>query len=202
LITNGPLDVAKMIGALHDLLGENQMTAYLVMMAARLVELHRVLKPTGSLYLHCEPTASHYLKVVLDTTFGNQNCRNEVVWKRTGAHNSAKRYGPVHDVVFYYSKSERYVWNQQYQAQDEYIQQRYTYVDGQGRKFYPVSLIAAGIRHGSSGQPWRDIDVTGKGNHWRYTNEKLDELDQAGEIYWPPKGGLPRLINQCMKYFP
>ncbi len=82
----GPPAVSKMIGALHDAIGENQMLAYLVMMAARLVELHRVLKPTGSLYLHCDPTASHYLKVILDTIFGAENFVNEIVWKRTAAH--------------------------------------------------------------------------------------------------------------------
>lgn len=193
LITNAPDNVSKMIVAFRDFVGTNQMMAYLVMMANRLVELHRVLKPTGSLYLHCDPTASHYLKLVLDTIFGPQNFRNEIVWKRTGAHNSAKRYGPVHDIILYFSKTSQYTWNQQYQAQEEYVQERYTYIDENNRKFYPVSLIAAGIRNGSSGRAWRGIDVTSKGNHWRYTIEKLEELDATGNIYWPSRGGLPRL---------
>ena len=82
LITNAPANVASMINSLHQFIGTNQMMAYLVMMAARLVELHRVLKPTGSLYLHCDPTASHYLKILLDMVFGAENFRNEIIWKR------------------------------------------------------------------------------------------------------------------------
>ena len=91
LVTLGDARVAAMIGSLREFIGANQMMAYLVMMAARLVELHRVLKPTGSLYLHCDPTASHYLKIVMDTIFGPQNFRNEIVWKRSDAHNDARQ---------------------------------------------------------------------------------------------------------------
>src|SRR5581483_1980560 len=91
-------EVAEMMQALRRFLGENDVMAYLTMMASRLLELHRVLKPSGSLYLHCDPNASHYLKIVLDGVFGVENFRNEVVWKRTSAHSSAKRYGPVHDI--------------------------------------------------------------------------------------------------------
>src|SRR5437660_3997750 len=98
LLTEAPDHIAKMIESLRDFIGPSQMLAYLVMMAARLVELHRVLKPTGSLYLHCDPTASHYLKIILDTIFGPENLCNEIIWKRTSAHSSAKRYGPAHDV--------------------------------------------------------------------------------------------------------
>jgi len=120
LIQNAPAEVVKMIGALREFIGENQMMAYLVMMTARLLELHRVLKPTGSLYLHCDPTASHYLKVVLDTIFGGENFLSEIIWKRSHSHNSAKRYGPIHDVILYYSKTEYYLWNdiRQSYAQD------------------------------------------------------------------------------------
>jgi len=193
LVTQGAPEVAQMVAALRGFIGANQMMAYLVMMAARLVELHRVLKPTGSLYLHCDPTASHYLKIILDIVFGADNFRNEIVWKRTGAHNSANRYGPIHDILLYYSKSNRYSWNQQYKSQSEYVEKRYSYIDDEGRRFYPVSLMAAGIRQGSSGLPWRGIDVTANGNHWRYTIDKLEELDAKSNIYWPPKGGKPRL---------
>ena len=181
------------VRALRIFLGSSDMMAYLVMMAPRLRELHRVLKPTGSIYMHCDPTASHYLKMLMDAVFGPTNMRNEIVWKRTGAHNSAKRYGPVHDIIFFYSKTNRYTWNQQYQPQEEYIRKRYTYVDDRGRRFYPVSLIAAGVRHGSSGRTWHGIDVTAHGNHWRYTIDGLDKLDAKGDIYWPERGGKPRL---------
>ena len=111
LLTEAPDHVAKMIESLRDFIGENQMMAYLVMMAARLVELHRVLKPTGSLYLHCDPTASHYLKIILDTIFGAQNFLSEIIWKRTSAHSSANRAGPVNDTLLFYSKSANYTWN-------------------------------------------------------------------------------------------
>src|SRR5436190_11298094 len=145
--------VVELMEALHSFLKHSPMMAYLAMMAPRLVELHRVLKSTGSLYLHCDPTASHYLRIMLDQVFGATNFLNEIVWKRTGAHNSAKRYGPIHDVLLYFARSDAYVWNQQYADQEAYIAKRYTYVDDKGRTFYPVSLIAAGIRHGSSGLP-------------------------------------------------
>jgi DNA modification methylase len=193
VMTSGNTDAAEMLRAMRSFLKENDLMAYLTMMAVRLTELHRVLKPTGSLYLHCDPTASHYLKILLDAVFGPGQFLSEIAWKRTGAHNSAKRYGPVHDVLLYFSKTSQYTWNQQYGDQAEYIRERYTYTDGRGRVFYPVSLIAAGTRQGSSGRPWRGIDVAGQGNHWRYTTEKLEELDTQGNIYWPPKGGKPRL---------
>src|SRR5713226_244556 len=106
LLTEAPDHVAKMIESLRGFIGDNQMMAYLVMMAARLVELHRVLKPTGSLYLHCDPTASHYLKIILDTIFEAQNFRNEIVWVRHEGHSDAKRFGSTHDVIFCYQKSK------------------------------------------------------------------------------------------------
>lgn len=127
--------VADMIAALRQFIGTNQMMAYLVMMAARLVELHRVLKPTGSLYLHCDPTASHYLKVVLDTIFGPERFVNEVVWKRASAHNDPKRYGNIHDVLFFYSKSDKYVWNPQYTPySEEYLASEWRTLPS-GRKY-------------------------------------------------------------------
>ena len=113
LVTESSERVSSMIGALHDFIGTNQMMAYLVMMAARLVELHRVLKPTGSLYQHCDPTASHYLKIVTDTIFSPENFLNEIVWRRTGSHNKTQRYAPIHDVILFYAKTKEYVWKQQ-----------------------------------------------------------------------------------------
>ena len=94
-------DAAAMLDAMVGFLGKNAMTAYLCMMGVRLIELHRALKPTGSLYLHCDPTASHYLKILLDAVFGARNFRNEVIWKRTGAHGRAKKWGPIHDAIFF-----------------------------------------------------------------------------------------------------
>jgi DNA modification methylase len=191
-------------------LGRNDLTAYLVMMAPRLVELHQVLKPTGSLYLHCDPTASHYLKVMLDVIFGARNFRNEIVWKRTGAHGGAKRWGPVHDIILFYTKSDQYLWNRVYEPLDrDYIEGFYRYTDERGR-YQLVSLTGAGVTKGDSGKPWRGVDPTQVGRHWAVpqpiveqlvgkeraqqmsVQEKLDLLDSAGYIVWPARGRVPR----------
>ncbi len=166
---------------------------YLKWMFETLIFLRELLAESGSIYVHCDDTASHYVKAVMDEIFGYTNFRNEIVWKRTGAHSSAKRYGPVHDVVLYCTRGTDYCWNPVYVAQEEYIAERYTHIDEEGRRFYPVSLLARGISRGSSGQPWHGIDVTARGNHWRYTIERLEELDAVGDIYWPKRGTMPRL---------
>src|SRR5205807_2878681 len=115
LIRQPNTDVSKMMVALRDFLGANDMMAYLTMMANRLLELHRVLKPTGSLYLHCDPTASHYLKVVLDGVFGKANYRTEIIWKRTSAHaNVGTKFGVIHDTIFLYGKTQNPNWNPQF----------------------------------------------------------------------------------------
>jgi len=168
--------------------------AYLVYMTYRLFEMRRILKPTGSIYLHCDPAASHYIKVMMDGVFGHSHFQNEIIWKRTGAHNSAKRYGPVHDVILFYCGNGTPTWNPQYERNAEYEAARYTYEDKNGRRFYPITLHALGTRKGESGKPWRGIDITAKGGHWKYQVEKLDRLDADGRIYWPKKdGGMPRL---------
>ena len=192
-VTLGPRKLADLLQALRAFLGQNNMMAYLTMMAVRLVELHRVLKPTGSLYLHCDPTASHYIKLLLDAIFGHKRFLSEIVWKRTSAHSSAKRPGPSHDILFLYSKSESYIWNPLFTLHDpKYIQSHYTQTDPDGRHWMPDNLTAMGVRRGSSGQPWRGFDVAAKGNHWKFTIENLEELDREGKIYWPTAGGWPR----------
>ncbi len=184
-------EVGKMIESFRAFIGENQMMAYLVMMAIRLTELHRVMKDTGSLYLHCDPTASHYLKILLDTVFGADNFHSEVIWKRTSSHNSAKRYGPIHDVIFFYSKTDNFVWNKVYQPYDEsYIKDFYRHEDEKG-KFRLSDLTGAGTRNGETGKPWRGINPTEKGRHWSSPPSVLDEFDKQGRIYFPPKGLMP-----------
>ena len=197
--------------AMKTAIGENAMMAYLAMMAVRLVELHRVLKPTGSLYLHCDPTASHYLKLVLDAVFGADNFRNEIIWKRTSSHSSAKRWGPTHDLILFYAKTDEHIWNPVFQSHDEsHIASKYTASDGHAN-FMAADLTGAGIRKGDSGQPWRDHNPTQQGRHWAVpkkfpvdrvdvagwaelsTQDKLDRLDEGDLIYWPKKdGGFPR----------
>jgi site-specific DNA-methyltransferase (adenine-specific) len=186
--------VVEMMDAFHDFLRNSPMMAYLAMMAPRLVELHRVLKPTGSLYLHCDPTASHYLKMVLDGILGPTNFQNEIIWKRHSAHSGAKRYGPVHDVILFYSKSDHFTWTgPRLGYEEEYLSKYYKYDDGDGRLYWRNSLTAAGTRRGSSGKAWRGYDPKSQGAHWKFTRKNLEALDAAGKIYWPPKGGWPQI---------
>ena len=203
-------EVSQMIEAFRGFIGTNQMMAYLVMMAARLVELHRVLKPTGSLYLHCDPTASHYLKILLDTIFGAENFRNEITWKRSGSHGGAKRWGPIHDTIFFYSKTDIFTWNRLFENyEEEYLRKFYRFTDEKGR-YRLVTLTGAGVRFGDSGKEWRGVNPTTVGRHWAVplgalreavedldignltTQEKLDLLDEHDLIHFPTKGTVPQ----------
>jgi DNA modification methylase len=185
--------VSQVMQAFRTFLGDSDMMAYLAMMAPRLVELRRVLKSTGSIYLHCDPTASHYLRMLLDAVFGPQNFSSEIIWKRQSAHSSAQRYGPVHDTILYYTHSDAFTWNPQHQDYDpEYLESHYRACDEDGRAYTLSDLTAAGVRHGSSGKSWRGFDPAAKGNHWKFTHENLERLDKEGRLYWPEKGGWPR----------
>jgi adenine specific DNA methylase Mod len=189
LVTDSPERISTMIGALRGFIGSSEMMAYLVMMTARLIELHRVLKSTGSIYLHCDPSASHYLKIILDTIFEPENFINEIIWKRTSAHNSGKMFGPVHDTILVFSKSNKYTWNVQRKPfDDSYIQSHYSNVEN-GRRYKRQDVTGAGVRNGETGQPWRGIDPTPKGRHWMRPPSELDKLDEQGLIYWPNKPG-------------
>src|SRR5260370_28325587 len=140
LITQAPDQISKMITSLREFIGTNEMMAYLVMMAIRLVELHRVLKPTGNLFLHCDPTASHYLKVLLDTTFDPPNFCNEIIWRRTPSKSlPSRRLSRNHDVILCYQKSESSKWNNDaafiaydQNALDEKTSEKYSLRDADG----------------------------------------------------------------------
>jgi site-specific DNA-methyltransferase (adenine-specific) len=192
LVTKGLPPVADMIGAMRQFIGDNQMMAYLVMMAARLAELHRVLKPTGSLYLHCDPTASHYLKVILDTIFGAQNYRNEIVWQRTNVHSDSKTWSHVSDIIFFYSKSGHFTWNPIYLPHsEEYVDDKYRYRDDDGRAYTLDNM--------TSPNPRPNMMYEWKGhasppNGWRYSRETMAKLDAEGRIWYPEdKTKRPRL---------
>jgi len=187
--------VSQAMQAFRTFLADSDMLAYLAMMAPRLIELRRVLKQTGTLYLHCDPTASHYLKVLLDGIFGPERFLNEIIWKRTSAHSSARRYGPVHDVLLVYGKTDEYKWNRLFQPYEpEYIDTFFDQEDEDGRRWKRMDLTGAGVRHGETGKVWRGLDVTAKGRHWAYPPKVLDELDAKQRIHWPAKaGGMPRL---------
>ncbi len=180
--------VAEAMIAFRQLLRPSNMLAYLSMMAPRLVELRRVLKPTGSLYLHCDSTASHYLKALLDAIFGPENFRNEIVWKRTSSHSDSGRYGRVHDIIFYYSIGTNPTWNQLYQPYEVgYVEQYYRYKDDDGRSFMSDNLSAAGLSGGGYDYEWHGVRRV-----WRCPIETMKRLDDEGKIFYT-RNGIPRL---------
>ncbi len=187
LIIHAPDKVSTAIEALLNLISRNQMMAYLVMMTARLVELHRVLKPTGSLYLHCDPTASHYLKIVLDSVFDPLNFKNEIIWKRTSAHSDANRFGKIHDVILFYSKSDSPKWTNIFQPYDEeYVDKYYRYMDDDGRRWMSDNLSAAGLSGGGYEYEWNGIVKV-----WRCPIETMKRLDSEDRLYYT-KNGIAR----------
>jgi site-specific DNA-methyltransferase (adenine-specific) len=192
LATSATPEVSSMIGALHGFIGENQMMAYLVMMAARLVELHRVLKPIGSLYLHCDPTASHYLKVVLDTIFNPRNFRNEIIWKRQSAHSDATtKFPDVADIILFYVKSPAAKFKPQYGEHDpEYLTKFYRHNDNDRRGPYQLDNMASPNPRPNMMYNWKGYPYPSKG--WRYSKETMQKLDAEGRVYYPVnKDGTP-----------
>ena len=179
-----------LIFGLVKVLGKGSLLAYLISMTLRIAEIHRVLKPTGSFYLHCDPTASHYLKLVLDAIFCSQggDYLNELIWKRTSGHSDSSRYGRVHDVIFYYSKSSKVKWNEEYQAYDQkYVDEYYKYTDPDGRRFMSGDIGAAGLSGGGYEYEWKGIRRI-----WRVPTGTMQRLDNEGRIYYT-KNGFPRL---------
>jgi site-specific DNA-methyltransferase (adenine-specific) len=183
--------VAKTLIALRAVVGDCDLLAYLSMMTPRLVELRRVLKPTGSLYLHCDPAASHYLKLLLDSVFGAENFRNEIVWKRTVSHNNVRnRFGDETDTILFYSRSARPTFNLQYRPYSEaYVKSHYSQVDSNRRRFTTRDLRNPGVR------PNLTYDYKGYKPHpngWAFTLQKMKEYDAAGLLHFPenPNGRI------------
>ncbi len=190
-----------MLGAMQKFLGKNDMMAYLSMMAVRMLELHRVLKPTGSLYLHCDPTASHYLKILLDAVFGAKNYRSEIIWKRTSAHNDAKnQYPDVTDTIFFYSKTLNYVFNRQFGTYDEgYVERNYKRIDSNGRIYRTSDL--------RSPQPRPNLRYEYKGykphpNGWAVSLERMEQLDREGRLHFPASKDGRLLIRRYLDEMP
>ena len=202
--------VSQAMQAFRTFLGESDMLAYLAMMAPRLVELRRVLKPTGSLYLHCDPTASHYLKMLLDAVFDPVNFRSEIIWRRSSGHNKVSRqYGPIHDTVLFYAKTNAAHFSPGVTPVTRgYVREWFTGEDERG-PFRTNMLTGPGTRTGMSGQPWRKFDPTSVGRHWAIpaslrqvlppeasewtTQLCLDFLHKEGFIYIPRDGeGQPK----------
>jgi site-specific DNA-methyltransferase (adenine-specific) len=196
VLRSGNGAAAEMLRAMRGFLGENDMMAYLAMMAARLLELHRVLKPTGSLYLHCDPTASHYLKILLDAVFGPKRFGAEIIWKRTSAHSDAgqgrKLLGYQHDTIFQYMKSENYTWNTQYHQYDEsYEEKFYRFVDPEtGRRFGSFDITAPGGSDPKKRNP--HYEFLGVTRYWRFSQERMEQMYAEGKIFQVKPGAVPR----------
>ena len=208
---NSPEPVARLLASLVQALGHNDVTAYLTMMAPRLVELRRVMKPTASLWLHCDPTASHYLRVLADSVFGAGNFRSEVIWRRSTSHNKlSRRLGPVHDTILFYAKTPdmkiRKAVRPHYR---KYVADAFKESDARG-PFRPNEITGSGLRGGESGKPWRGIDISALGRHWAIPgtlvedldtaglsqHEKLDLLAESGDIVFSPSG-FPRYLQRA-----
>ena len=180
---SGNTKAFDLLNAMRGFLGDNDMMAYLAMMAVRLLELHRVLKPTGSLYLHCDPTASHYLKLLLDGVFGGDRFRNEIAWKRTGVHGDSKTWSRVSDTLFFYTKGNGFTWNDPIEAHSEkYIGSHYGQSDDEGRQFQLTSMLSPSPRPNMTYE-WNGFPPPPMG--WRFSREKMAQLDQDDLIWYP-----------------
>ena len=191
LIHNTPPHISKMIGSLKDFIGANQMMAYLVMMSVRLLELHRVLKDTGSLYLHCDPTVSHYLKIVLDSIFDPKNFKNEIVWQRINAKSNAfTKFASNHDVIFRYAKSDRTIWNPLYTAHNpEYLKTFYRFTEEETGRIYRLDNLA----NPNKNRPNLTYKFLGVTRVWRWTKERMQEAYEKGLIVQSKPGAVPAL---------
>lgn len=187
VLTGSHSDAAIMLKAMRSALGENDMMAYLAMMAVRLIELHRVLKPTGSLYLHCDPTASHYLKTILDGVFGPENFRNEIVWKRKAGrgetNRQAIRFGVSHDLLLFYAKSSSSRFFRQFRdSNPEYIASKFVYIDEHGRRYRLDNLTSPSLRPNLI-YAYKGYPPPEKG--WAVSRETMERMDREGRIWFP-----------------
>lgn len=189
LVSDGPEKVCQLVGALRYLLGTSQMLAYLVMMTARLVELHRVLKPTGSLYLHCDPTASHYLKIILDTIFGPTNFRNEISWRRSNPKsNNSSNFANCRDVLLRYAKTEKALFNKIFGEHDpEYVEKAYRYIDEMGRRYRLLPLL-----NPNDDRPNLTYEFLGIKKVWRWTKERMEKAYADGLVVQLKPGAVPQ----------
>ena len=163
------------------------MQSYLCMMAVRLIESRRVLKPTGSVYLHCDPTASHYLKLLMDAVFGARNFQNEITWRRTTAHSDSKRFGSNTDILLFYSMGEKWTWNPQFQDYDEKYAARFRNKDPDGRAWADYDLTAKGLAGGGY-----TYEYKGATSLWRVPPETMEQLDSEGLLHFTRNGGIRR----------
>jgi adenine specific DNA methylase Mod len=186
-------DVALALRGFKSWMGQNAMMAYLAMMSARLLELRDAMKQTGSLYLHCDPNASHYLKIILDALFGPAGFRTEISWRRQSAHNDAKQgrkqYGNVRDTILFYTKGDRWKWNTQYTPYNEdYIRNFYKHVEAGTGRLYRLSDLT-GPGGAAKGNPF--YEVMGVKRHWRFSRERMEHLIGEGRVIQTRTGAVP-----------
>ena len=183
---------AELVRSLANTLGPTPAAAYLVEMAPRLAASHRVLKTHGSLYVHCDPAASHYLKILLDHIFGAENFRSEIIWKRTHAHSGSRRYGPVHDTLLFYSKSSEYTWNPVFAPyQDSYLEKHFRQSDEDG-SYQLITCTAPGDRQGTRAHyVWNGL-LPPPGRHWAWKREQMETFEREGRLVHS-SNGVPRL---------
>jgi hypothetical protein len=181
-----------MTRALVRQLGPTPLAAYIVSIAARLGQVYRTLTPEGALYLHIDPASSHYLKIILDSVFGRQNFRNEIAWKRTHAHSGSRRFGPIHDSILFYTRSERYVWNQQYSPySSDYIESYFRQSDERGA-YQTITCTGPGDRFGTRAHyAWKG-QFPPPGRHWAWVKPEMERLEAAGQLAYS-RNGVPRL---------
>ena len=184
-------EIAEQHPALYAIIGTAReahgkgMQSYLIMMGVRLLEMRRLLKPNGSVYLHCDPTASHYLKLEMDAVFGAGNFRNEIVWRRTTAHSDSKRYGANIDIILFYTKSDKWLWNPQYQPYDEKYKSRFRKKDPDGRVWSDDNLTAKGLSGGGY-----EYEYKGATSLWRVPLETMQRLDAENRLHFTRTGGI------------
>jgi site-specific DNA-methyltransferase (adenine-specific) len=197
VMQSGNAHAAEMLCALRSFLRDNDVMAYITHISVRMLELHRVLKPAGSIYLHCDPTASHYLKVMMDAVFGKDRMIAEIVWRRTNARGTTAKWPRLHDIILHYGKSDSFTFNT-IKVKADVAKTPHTLITGaDGLKYQTYELTGAGTtREGESGKPWKGFDPNKYGRHWGYAHAQLDEWDKAGEIHWPRDGGFPRRLDK------
>lgn len=187
VMQSGNTDAAELLRSMRSFLGENDVMAYLTMMAVRLIELHRVLKATGSIFLHCDPTASHYLKLLMDSIFGFSNYRNEIIWKRKAGrgetNKKAVRFGVSHDILLFYGKSKDANFERQYRPNNKsYIDSKFTHVDHAGRRYHLDNLTSPSLRPNLKYE-YKGYQPPEKG--WAVSFETMQRMESEGRLYFP-----------------
>jgi site-specific DNA-methyltransferase (adenine-specific) len=196
VIKSGHTDTADLLRSLRGFLGDNDMMAYLVMMAVRILELHRVLKPTGGIFLHCDATASHYLKLIMDSVFGHENYRNEVIWQRTtGKGLMTVKLPNSHDVILSYQKKDGAYWNMDamFQSYDidnlpDKTSEKYSHRDPDGRRYQLDNLI-----NPNPNRPNLTYEFLGVTRVWRWTRDRMQKAYEDGIVIQPNPGSVPRM---------